>query len=186
MSEIRDAAHKTPASHAVNLILKKTGYRELFNLDTEEDVMRLANIKELQGLVRRFDALEPPKGVLALLEQAALMTGDDTFHSKEASVPLTTVHAAKGLEFDYVFVAGLEDGLFPHTTISGEEEKLRLEEERRLFYVALTRARKQVFLSFALFRMLFGEKQVNMPSRFLEDIPPELMEPANQESIIKL
>ncbi|MBI1957265.1 MAG: UvrD-helicase domain-containing protein [Candidatus Niyogibacteria bacterium] len=176
LAHIREAAQAHPASFALDTLLKKTEYRGLFNPELEDDVMRLANIKELTGLVKRFDVLEPPKGVLALLEEAALMTGEESEHKKEASVPLTTVHAAKGLEFDHVFIAGLEDGLFPHTALSGEEEKLRLEEERRLFYVALTRAKKQVYLTLALFRTIFGERQVNMPSRFLDEIPPELIE----------
>ena len=91
-------------------------------------------------------------------------------------VHIMTVHGAKGLEFDYVFLAGLEDGLFPHTTLAGEDEKERQEEERRLFYVALTRARKKIFASFALMRTLFGEKRINAPSRFLMDIPKHLIE----------
>ena len=179
IANIRDLINHHPASFVLDAVLKKTGYRDLFNLEIEDDVMRLANLKELVGLIKRFDVLEPPHGIHTLLEEAALMTGDDTSYDKKASVPLTTVHAAKGLEFDYVFVSGLEDGLFPHTALSGEEEKLRMEEERRLFYVAITRARKRVFLSLALFRTLFGEKQVNMPSRFIDDIPQELINSAN-------
>ncbi|MBI2038820.1 MAG: UvrD-helicase domain-containing protein [Candidatus Niyogibacteria bacterium] len=186
LAAIREAAHEHPASFALDCVFKTTGYRELFDPEVEDDLMRLANLKELAGLVKRFDVLEPPQGVLALLEEAALMTGDDTIHKKEASIPLSTVHAAKGLEFDHVFIAGLEDGLFPHTALSGEEEKLRIEEERRLFYVALTRARKRAYLSLALFRTMFGERQVNMPSRFLDEIPPELIEPADNEPIIEL
>ena len=186
LAEIREAVNHNPASFAFDLAINRTGYRDTLNPEVEDDLMRLANIKELAGLMKRFDVLEPPKGILALLEEAALMTGDDSIHAKEASVPLTTIHAAKGLEFDHVFIAGMEDGLFPHTALSGEEEKLRIEEERRLFYVALTRARKHVRLSLALFRTLFGERQVNMPSRFLDEIPPELLEHADAEPTIEL
>ena len=148
--------------------------------------MRLANIKELVSLSCRFDELSPPSGIIKMLEEASLMSDQDSLDGKKKGVPLTTVHAAKGLEFNYVFIAGLEDGLFPHTTIGGEDEKLRLEEERRLFYVALTRARKKIYLSLAFFRTIFGEKQVNMPSRFLEDIPPDLLEKADGEKTIEL
>jgi len=114
------------------------------------------------------------------------MSEQDSVSENKKGVPLTTVHAAKGLEFDHVFIAGLEDGLFPHTTVGGGDEKLRLEEERRLFYVALTRARKKIYLSLAFFRTIFGERQVNMPSRFLEDIPAEILEQADNGKTIEL
>ncbi|MBI5787059.1 MAG: hypothetical protein HY446_00715 [Candidatus Niyogibacteria bacterium] len=152
----------------------------------EEDAMRIANLKEMASLAKKFDGLAPPEGALKLLEEASLMSEQDTLAGKKIGVPITTVHAAKGLEFDHVFISGLEDGLFPHSSIGGEDEKLRLEEERRLFYVALTRARKKVFLTLAFFRTIFGEKQANMPSRFLEDIPQELVEYAEKESVIRL
>jgi len=192
LMDIKIAATKLTCSNTIELLLKKTGYLKMFSPEIEEDVMRLGNIKELLALSQRFDSIRPPEGIITLLEEAALMTGEDTVSDKEKSVPLTTVHAAKGLEFDYVFIAGLEDGLFPHTAFgglsgqAGEEEKLRLEEERRLFYVALTRARKKVFLTLATMRTVFGEKQVNMPSRFLEDIPQDLIEYADEENIIEL
>jgi DNA helicase-2/ATP-dependent DNA helicase PcrA len=96
---------------------------------------------------------------------------------EEQAVHLMTVHAAKGLEFDVVFIAGLEDGLFPHQRINeGIVRPEEAEEERRLFYVALTRARKKVFLSYTQTRTLFGRRQVNMPSEFMCDIPQELIE----------
>jgi DNA helicase-2/ATP-dependent DNA helicase PcrA len=94
-----------------------------------------------------------------------------------------TVHAAKGLEFDYVFVAGLEDGLFPHQRQNEAETVEDKEEERRLFYVALTRARKKVFLSFADFRTIFGSHQINSPSEFIGDIPSNLLERENENKI---
>ncbi len=189
LADIRAHAKQKPLSQTLETILKRTGYLDLFSPSVEDDLMRLTNIKELVGLSRRFDLLEPPKGALTLLEEAALMTGEDSMFDARSSVPLTTIHAAKGLEFDTVFISGLEDGLFPHTTLAGEEEKFRLEEERRLFYVAITRARKRVFLTLAQFRTIFGERQVNMPSRFLEDIPQELTEPMEndqEEEVIEI
>jgi len=186
LSGIKQSLTELPTSKAVALILKESGYLDFLNQETEEDAMRLANLKEMVSLAKKFDGLPPEEGALKLLEEASLMSEQDTMAGKKIGVPITTVHAAKGLEFDHVFVAGLEDGLFPHSSIGGEDEKLRLEEERRLFYVALTRARKKVFLTLAFFRTIFGEKQANMPSRFLEDIPQELLEHAEKENIIRL
>ncbi|MFQ5662087.1 MAG: 3'-5' exonuclease, partial [Candidatus Paceibacteria bacterium] len=91
------------------------------------------------------------------------------------AVRLMTVHASKGLEFEYVFIVGLEDGLFPH---SGFDDTKDEEEERRLFYVALTRAKKKVYLSYASVRTIFGSQTVNMPSEFIMDIDEELLEEA--------
>ncbi len=95
-----------------------------------------------------------------------------------------TVHAAKGLEFKYVFVAGLEDGLFPHQR-RGEESSTDNEEERRLFYVAITRAKEKLFLSFANFRTIFGSRQINAPSEFISDIPADLLEKEGEKAGIK-
>jgi DNA helicase II / ATP-dependent DNA helicase PcrA len=175
LAEIKTGATLLPASKALAAAIKKSGYLDIFDPEIEEDAMRLGNIKELAALALRFDSLKAPEGLLKILEEAALMSESDAIDIKKRGVPLTTVHAAKGLEFDSVFIAGLEDGLFPHAAIGPDPEKTRIEEERRLFYVALTRARKKVFLSLALFRTVFGEKQVNLPSRFLQDIPPELI-----------
>jgi len=92
---------------------------------------------------------------------------------KEKSVRLMTVHASKGLEFKNVFIVGLEEGLFPHSGFGGRDKE-RDEEERRLFYVAVTRAKEKLFLTFSVMRTIFGSRQVNMPSRFLSDIPDHL------------
>jgi len=149
--------------------------------------MRLANIKELASLAGRYDnpaaAGPPPEGILKLLEDAALMSAEDGLKNEEESVKLMTVHAAKGLEFKIVFIAGLEEGLFPHRTMLDEEKELREEEERRLFYVALTRAKEKVYLSWAVFRTIFGSRQINRPSPFLADIPEELLEKAPEKII---
>ncbi len=93
-----------------------------------------------------------------------------------------TVHAAKGLEFKFVFVTGLEDGLFPHQRDGGTEDS---EEERRLFYVALTRAKEKLYLSYANFRTIFGSRQINAPSEFLGDIPGDILDRANENGNIK-
>lgn len=186
LSSIKSEFETTTSSKALLSLLKKTQYMSLFDPSSEEDAMRLGNIKELVSLSRRFDHTPAPQGILTLLEEAALMSDQDTMSKEKTRTPLSTVHGAKGLEFDYVFISGMEDGLFPHLAMGQEDEKLRLEEERRLFYVALTRARKKLFLSLALFRMVFGDKQVNAPSRFLNDIPVELIKNTSEENIIEL
>lgn len=183
---IRNITETEIPSKAVKTILKKTGYMRMWDPGTEEGDMRIANVKELVTLAARYDTLPPPEGIDKLLEEAALMSEQDSLREHKNAVHIMTAHAAKGLEFDYVFIAGLEDGLFPHTTIVGEDDENRQEEERRLFYVALTRARKKLFLSFALLRTIFGEKRINMPSRFLSDIPGHLIEQAgNGENTIE-
>ncbi|MDD5033068.1 MAG: UvrD-helicase domain-containing protein [Candidatus Pacebacteria bacterium] len=161
-----------PLSEAICWIIEKSGYGKNLEDGTEEGLSRLENLKELSALSVKYDAEKPGEGVLKFLEDVALLTDQDTVADGEKAVKLMTVHSAKGLEFNSVFVAGLEEGLFPYSRPpqSIEDE----EEERRLFYVALTRARKNLFLSFAYSRNFFGGKQINKPSRFLNEIPPEL------------
>ncbi len=170
-------------SVVIKTLLEKTGLLAYYNNGTEEGEMRKANLEELLTLAKRYDARPIPDGIAALLEDAALMSDQDTVKA-ENSVKLMTVHAAKGLEFKMVFIAGLEEGLFPHQTMSGEEVELRQEEERRLFYVALTRAKEKVFLSYAVFRTIFGSRQINRPSTFLFDIPRDLLERAPEKTIM--
>ena len=153
----------------------------------EADDERLENARELVTLATKYDGTVsedniPTAGMEKLLEEAALASDQDTLEKNEPAVKLMTVHAAKGLEFDHVFISGLEQELFPH--VRGNEESLspeEKEEERRLFYVALTRARKKLFLSYANVRTIFGSKQVNLPSEFLADIDAEHM--AEQERV---
>ena len=129
-------------------------------------------------LASRFNDVEPSEAVEQLLETAALQSDQDELKDKEEqnAVRLMTIHAAKGLEFSYVFVTGLEEGLFPHERL--DDGRTDQEEERRLFYVALTRAEKKVFLTYAHMRTIFGSQRVNIPSSFLNDISPEHVEMA--------
>ena len=178
--KIKNQTSKNPASQAIRACLKISGYRDFLNNNTEEGLTRLANIEELASLAKKYDDFKPPEGIEKLLDDAALMAEQDAIKDQSQSVKLMTVHGAKGLEFDAVFVSGLEEGLFPHLLLSGKDQ-FQKEEERRLFYVALTRAKKNLFLSYAFFRTVFGAKQINKPSKFLEDIPEHLLEPVNPE-----
>ena len=154
---------------------------------------RADNLRELAAAAAEFEREHSDRGgdgeletdaVLAFLANAALEAGDDRAEGRAAeAVNLMTVHSAKGLEFDAVFVAGLEEGVFPHSRSLDSGGKSELEEERRLMYVAMTRARRELFLCFADERQLYGGVSRNPPSRFLEEIPSERL--ANPEALLK-
>ena len=170
---------ETPSSFLKRL-LKESGLEQSYQAEkTDEARSRLENLRELVTLAQQYDDLEPPAGLLALLEKAALQSDQDELGSDtdRPAVRLMTVHASKGLEFPYVFIAGLEQGLFPHERI--DDGQIDEEEERRLFYVALTRAAQKLYLSYAHLRTIYGSQRVNVPSNFLNDIAPELIEEDN-------
>jgi len=179
MDDIAQAAREQPLSETFKFILKRTGIEEMLKKDGEEGLERIENLRELVTLAARYDELESEDAIEAVLEEAALQSDQDEIKAKEEqdAVRLMTVHSAKGLEFPYVFITGLEEGLFPHERLSAD--KIDEEEERRLFYVALTRAEKKVFLSFAHIRTIFGSQRINAPSQFIGDIREELLEHAN-------
>lgn len=192
LEEIREKIHEMKTSEVIKFVVKKSGIEIELSSGTEEDTERLENIKELATLALKYDNLESGLGVEKLLEDASLASDQDSLminsennqNKKINAVKLMTVHAAKGLEFDNVFITGLEDGLFPHQR-HDEAEGFDSEEERRLFYVAITRARKKLFLSFANFRTIFGSRNINTPSEFISDIPAILLEKEGETSGIK-
>lgn len=177
LKNIADFARSKRPSETIAFIIKESGLEEEWKKGGEEGEARLENAYELASFASRYDGLENEEGLLQFLTDAALQSDQDELKEEQKAVRLMTVHASKGLEFDVVFIAGLELGLFPHEKVSEEnltpEER---EEERRLFYVALTRARKKIFLSYAQLRTIFGRQQVNMPSEFIGDIPEHLIE----------
>ncbi len=177
MSDIADHAKTEPISETLKFIMKRTGIEtEYKKSGTEDDLTRLENLQELVTMATRYNDLDPEEAVEALLDNAALQSDQDELQSKEEkdAVRLMTVHAAKGLEFPYVFITGLEEGLFPHERL--DSKGVDHEEERRLFYVALTRAEKKVFLTYAHMRTIFGSQKVNVPSSFLADIDSAYLE----------
>ncbi|MEK7558443.1 MAG: UvrD-helicase domain-containing protein [Patescibacteria group bacterium] len=188
LKKIEEAtAHEAP-SMVIKKIIKESGIEKLLREGTEEDKERLENAYELSALASRYDALPQGEGIDKLLEDAALFSDDDTSGKKgNGGVKLMTVHAAKGLEFSHVFITGLEQDLFPHIRL-GEVDmsKEDSEEERRLFYVALTRAEEKLYLSYTMMRTKFGSRQINTPSEFIFDIPPELMEKEERAEIGKI
>ncbi|MEK7186757.1 MAG: UvrD-helicase domain-containing protein [Patescibacteria group bacterium] len=185
LEEIEKVSKREKPSETIRFIIKKSGLEEEWRgSKRDEDAERLENAYEFASFAVRYDHLSPENGVVELLTEAALQSEQDEMKEERDAVRLLTVHASKGLEFDVVFVAGLEDGLFPHRKISvpgiTPEEA---EEERRLFYVAITRARKKVFLSYAQVRSIFGRKEVNIPSEFIFDIPEEYLEEEPADSV---
>ena len=140
---------------------------------SEDGEERWANLLELRSVTTRYDDLSPEDALDRLLEETALVADQDSYEGDADAVTLITLHAAKGLEFPVVFIAGLEEGLFPHSRALDDERQL--EEERRLAYVGITRAKRRLFLSHAWRRATWGMGQAAVPSRFLLEIPAELM-----------
>ncbi len=180
---IREAAKELPPSKLVAFAIQESGMERAFKEDKLEGAERLENVKELVSLAARFDDLPNPEGLEGFLESAALASDQDELKEDANAVRLMTVHASKGLEFPHVFITGLEEGLFPYEREGGDEGDK--EEERRLCYVAITRARRKVFLTHASFRTVFGSKNATFPSQFLSDISPELLENESPERIVR-
>ena len=190
LAAIAQKTRTDKTSEVVKYVITMSGLEHSLKED-KDDLERLENVRELVTLAIKYDEMDKPAGVEKLLEEAALASDQDTIDtnmdkakedkSKQPGVKLMTVHASKGLEFDYVFITGLEQDLFPHSRMNESATPESSEEERRLFYVALTRARKKLFLSHANVRTIFGSKQVTQPSEFIADIDDDLVE--NEEPV---
>jgi DNA helicase-2/ATP-dependent DNA helicase PcrA len=170
LADLRAAAEDGPSA-LVEAAVERSGYRgELEAEHTVESQGRLENLAELVGVAQEFETVDE------FLEQVGLVADTDQLEpgADDGPVVLMTLHSAKGLEFPVVFLIGLEDGVFPHLRAIGEPDQL--EEERRLAYVGITRARERLFLSHAWSRTIFGSTQYNPPSRFLEEIPSDLVD----------
>lgn len=166
---------KINPAELLEMIIHSVGYLDLYDERDENEVAKIENINELLAVAGEYNNLE------SFLEAAALSESDEKKIAKNAKITLMTIHAAKGLEFDNVFVVGLEEGIFPHSrTLFNKDE---VEEERRLMYVALTRARKRLYLSFANSRLVFGGRSSNFPSRFISEIPGKLLKSDKKREI---
>jgi DNA helicase-2/ATP-dependent DNA helicase PcrA len=174
IEKMAELADDLPLPELVDHVLDTSGLRRHYETEKEGEE-RLENLGELVNAAINFIAEEGNEGespLAAFLAHASLEAGEHQAGEGEDALQLMTVHAAKGLEFDVVFLSGLEEGLFPHENSAMETKGL--EEERRLMYVAVTRARKRLYLSFAETRMLHGQTRYNLQSRFLEEIPAGL------------
>ena len=168
LDELAEVAADGPAA-LVEAAMERSGYvAELQATQSIEDESRLENLAELVGVAQEFETVD------AFLEQVSLVSDTDQLGEGDSQVTLMTIHSAKGLEYPVVFLVGMEEGVFPHLRSVGEPDQL--EEERRLAYVAITRAQQRLYVSHAWSRLLFGSNQYNPPSRFLEEIPADLVE----------
>jgi ATP-dependent DNA helicase UvrD/PcrA len=174
IDEVRAASQERRLVETIDLLLLRTGYERYVKETGTDGDDRWANVLELRGLASEYDGLPPGEGLQAFLEETALMSDVDTMDERAQGMTLITLHMVKGLEFPVVFMLGMEEGLFPHSRSLDSPEEL--EEERRLAYVGMTRAKDRLYLFHAFRRHLFGSANLNLPSRFLKDIPPNLVD----------
>lgn len=172
--ELEEKFKKLSVSEIIDLVAEKTGYQKYLLDGSQEGENRWANVQEIKTVAKKYSKLKGAAGLHNLLEEVSLVSDQDDIDEDASAVNLMTIHSAKGLEFPIVFVVGLEEGLFPHSRSLFDPEEL--EEERRLCYVAITRAKKQLYLVYAQARTIFGATQNNEPSRFLGDLPEEIVE----------
>lgn len=184
LDRIKEVALTQKPSDLIKYILRETGMESVYKNGSPEEQEKLENLRELATVAAQYDHLQGEEAIESLLSNAALATDQDELEKDHDAVKLMTVHASKGLEYDYVFIAGLEQDLFPHQKMNENDmSQSESEEERRLFYVALTRARKKVFLSYAQLRTIYGAQKVNLPSEFISDIGDDLIESKGDEDV---
>ena len=176
--EIIASRNELPVVGLLDLLLERTGYQEFLQDGTQEGEERWQNVLELRTVAENYADLPTPEALTRFLEDVALMSDVDSLKEERDAVTLITLHAAKGLEFPVVFIVGMDEGILPHKRALDAEEMGResdMEEERRLAYVGMTRAEQRLYLVYAFRRTLYGNTQMNGPSRFLADVPPELV-----------
>ena len=171
--EMKSQKDNYTLSEYISYILERSGYLKSL-LSTPEDEIRIENLQELVNVANEFEPLEEDNVLGEFLSQVSLVSDIDNFENETNHVSLMTLHSAKGLEFPVVFLAGLEDGLFPHQRTYNNPSEL--EEERRLMYVGVTRAENKLFITYAKRRQLWGDYKYYDPSRFLDEIPVETAE----------
>jgi DNA helicase-2/ATP-dependent DNA helicase PcrA len=174
VAELIAQSRELNLSGLLDEILEHTRYRE-YILNKEDGEERWENIMELKNVASEYDELDPQEALAAFLEKVSLVSDIDELDEKADAVTLITLHQAKGLEFPAVFILGLEEGILPHRRSFNDPEEM--EEERRLCYVGITRAKKRLYLLRSYRRSLFGGSTANPPSRFLHDISPHLISP---------
>ena len=171
----REESHEEVVSNLTQHLLASVGMEKWLRDDTEEGETRWQNVQELITVMHKYDQLDPQLSLTSFLEEVALVSEVDSLHeATDDALTLMTLHLCKGLEFDAVYIAGCEEGIFPHSNSMFDREQL--EEERRLMYVGMTRAQTNLQILCARSRMLWGQSQSNAPSRFLDDLPDEVLE----------
>lgn len=186
IKRMNEAIRKLPLTDLMEKVFAESGYEKFLLDGTEEGEMRRENIRELLTVAKKYSEYEGGEALRMFLEEVALASDTDNVNQNLDAVHLMTLHSAKGLEFKVVFIVGLEEGILPHSRSMLDHREM--EEERRLMYVGITRAKEKVYLLFTSQRNIFGSTQINPPSRFLDDIPLHLIQDAeikNQRSKIK-
>ena len=175
IASLRSRRESLSVTRLVESVLEETGYRRILEAEkTVEAQTRLENVQELLSVTQQFESSSEDPTLQNFLEQTALIADVDSLGGEAAeAVVLMTLHSAKGLEFPEVFLVGVEEGIFPHFRTLQDDKSI--EEERRLAYVGITRAKERLYVTFASRRTIFGNIQINPPSRFLRDIPLELL-----------
>jgi len=175
LDEVTALAETGPVADVLTRILEETGYVELLRATRDpQDEARAENVEELLAVTKEFDKNNPEGTLVDFLTEVSLVAAADELDDASGTVSLMTLHTAKGLEYEAVFITGVEEELLPHRMSAGEPGGPA--EERRLFYVGITRARKRLFLSLAMSRAQFGQTNVSAPSRYLQEIPAELID----------
>lgn len=174
IEHLREGMRTKTLAEFLRFLIKTIGYEEYLEDFSRDGESRVENVRELASVARKYDAFPLSDAASRFLEEIALSSEQDDLKENDDRVKLMTLHAAKGLEFPVVFLTGLEDGILPHAK-SIQGGRADIEEERRLAYVGMTRAKERLYFTWALQRTVFGETQVNMPSRFLRELPPEIL-----------
>ena len=183
IKELKEASETMSLTEFVDLVLDKTGIRESLRSEkTLEADIRLENLEEFKSITRTVEEVDGIASLGDFLDEISLVTdASEKQEDGQDKVTLMTMHAVKGLEFDYVFVIGVEEGLFPHLNSMNSEDEL--EEERRLCYVAITRAKKKLYIINARSRLLYGKVSSNVPSRFISEIGDDLLDQEKKEPL---
>ena len=178
IDSLTEESRHISAAELVTLVFEMTGYRDHLLASDDMGEERFENVMELRSVAEEFAWMDPPEGLTAFLEQVALVSDTDNLGEKPDTVTFITLHQAKGLEFPVVFIAGMEEGVLPHNRSFDNPDQM--EEERRLAYVGITRAEERLYLMRAYRRSSMGRRGTNPPSRFLTDIPPDLLRPLDR------
>ena len=178
IDSLAEESKSVSVAELVTLVFEMTGYRDYLVTSDDMGEERVENVMELRSVAEEFEWMDSPEGLTAFLEQVALVSDTDNLGEKPDTVTFITLHQAKGLEFPVVFIAGMEEGVLPHNRSFDDPDQM--EEERRLAYVGVTRAEERLYLMRAYRRSSMGRRGTNPPSRFLDDIPPELTRSLNR------
>ena len=183
--DMEEKSHSLTLTEMVDMVLDDSGMRKEYTADKSlESEIRLENLEEFKSITKGY---EEEFGVISLtdfLNEVAIVSDVSEHQDSTNKVSLMTIHAVKGLEFDNVFIVGMEEGIFPHYNSINEGTLAAIEEERRLCYVAITRAKKNLWMLNAKRRMLFGNTQINMPSRFMDEIDSKYLETENNRDTL--